>query len=74
MSSLRGQILPSADQVTNKQLVDYFMEKADLDRDGKIDKNDFIAAALTSKTIQRMLIGTLQASSSPFTKRKQFKK
>ena len=48
----------------------YMYYRADKDHDNALSKTEFVEGALTSKTIQQMVLGSLHASSSPFTKRK----
>ena len=71
MWELKAKALPVEDKATPKQICDYLMERGDLDKDGKIGKKEFVQAAMASRTIQQMLVGTLAASSSPFLGRKR---
>lgn len=70
---MKAKTLPAEEKATPKQICDYIMERADVDKDGRIVKQEFIKAAMSSKTIQKMLVGTLVASSSPFMGRKNVK-
>ena len=69
----RGHV-PTEERVSPRALVDYILSRADDDHDDKLSKQEFISGALSSKTIQRMLVGTLAASSSPFAHRKKLAK
>ena len=59
-----------SDDVTPQQIADYIMQKADENGDNKLSKKEFVDAAIASKTIRNLVIGTLNATGSPFTKRK----
>ncbi|KAI0207102.1 hypothetical protein LSAT2_008278 [Lamellibrachia satsuma] len=69
----RGSV-PAEERVSPRALVDHIMARADNDHDNKLSKQEFISGALSSKTIQRMLVGTLAASSSPFAHRRKMAK
>ena len=71
MYQMKAGTLPAEEKATPKQICDYIMERTDMDKDGRIGKREFIQAAMSSKTIQKLLVGTLAASSSPFLGRKR---
>jgi len=71
MSELHSGALPAEDRIPANQLTDYIFEKADLDKTGKISRAEFLQVAITSRTLQRMVEGTTDAASSPYTKRKE---
>lgn len=70
MHRIKANALPAESKATPNQICDYIMQKADSNRDGRISRQGFLTAAMQSKTIQNMLVGTLVASSSPFLGRK----
>ena len=71
MSKLNAHILPAEDRISCQQLTDYIFERADVAKDGRLSKREFLQAAMTSKTIQKIIEGTTTAASSPYTARKE---
>jgi len=63
-------IAPSMLRIKPDDLAAYIIEKADTNNDWELSKEEFIAAAQTSKTLQAMVIGSMEATGSPFVKRK----
>jgi len=66
----RGHLLEIDEKATPDQIADYIMQKADSNHDGKLSKDEFVGAAHTSKAVRKLVLGTLDATGSPFTKRK----
>ena len=56
-------MLPDEDHMTVEQLTEHLMSRADKRHDGRITKDEFIEAALESKTIQHMIKGELKVNS-----------
>jgi len=70
MHSQRGHLLSLDEKATPEQIADYVMQKADVNKDNKLSKEEFVEAAHTSKAIRKLILGTLEATGSPFSTRK----
>lgn len=70
MHTQRGHLLELDEKATPQQIADYIMQRADSNHDNKLSKEEFIQATLSSKTIRKLVLGTLDATGSPFSKRK----
>jgi len=71
MCAQKGHLLDIDEKATPQQIADYIMQKADQDKDNKLSKKEFIEVVQTSKTIRKLVLGTVEATGSPFTKRKE---
>ncbi|ELU07447.1 hypothetical protein CAPTEDRAFT_226463 [Capitella teleta] len=63
---LKGSTISPDENMTPDQIVDYILEKADDNKDEKLSRDEFTKGAMQSRTIQRLLSGTLEATRSPF--------
>jgi len=70
MHAQKGHLLDNEEKATPQQIADYVMQRADENKDNKLSRQEFIDAALASKTIRKLVLGTLNATGSPFNKRK----
>jgi Ca2+-binding EF-hand superfamily protein len=64
--------LPSEDQLSPDEVASHIMKQAgQLEHPGRIYRNDFIRAAMTSNTLASILQGTIKAADSPYLRRKE---
>ena len=66
----RGHLLLSDERVTPQQIADYVIERADQNNDDRLSKEEFIEAAVKNPTIRKLVLGTINATRSPFVRRK----
>jgi hypothetical protein len=66
----KGHLLVSEERVTPQQIADYVFERADQNHDNKLSKDEFVAAAVNNPSIRKLILGTLDATGSPFAHRK----
>lgn len=66
----KGHLLVSDERVTPQQIADYVLERADQNHDNKLSKEEFVTAAVNNPSIRRLILGTLDATGSPFARRK----
>jgi Ca2+-binding EF-hand superfamily protein len=70
MHAQKGHVLELDEKASPQQIADYIMQRADTDKDNKLSKKEFVDAVVASKTIRKLVLGTLEATGSPFCKRK----
>jgi len=63
--------LPLEDQISPEEVASHIIKHAGLEHPGRIYRNDFIKAAMTSNTLASILQGTIKAADSPYLHRKQ---
>ena len=62
----KGHLLGSDERATPQQIADYILERADENHDNRLSKDEFIAAGVNSPSIRKLVLGTLDATGSPF--------
>lgn len=63
--------LPAEDQLSPDEITTHIMKHTTSDHPGRIYKEEFIKAAMTSNTLAAILQGTVKAADSPYLRRKE---
>ena len=57
----------SSDELSPEKIVQHILEKADLNEDGKLSKEEFIKGAKESRTIWKLIHGSLEATGALYS-------
>jgi Ca2+-binding EF-hand superfamily protein len=70
--NLHGGSLPSGQHFSPEELTEHIMKtSASTAAPGRLYKDDFLRAAISSNTLASILMGTIKAADSPYLRRKQ---